>query len=297
MRSLLWGLALALGLATAGLGADVAEIRRRLYDPTDPCVLVAAHRGDWRNAPENSLSAIRRAVELGVDIVEVDVRRTRDGRFVIIHDTTLDRTTTGRGLVADFTLAQLQGLRLLAATGHPTEEKIPTLEQALDAVRGKAILNLDKAYDFPGEIFAVVEACNSVDFALFSIDKPLDDIAPHHPDLLKKAMLMIVVPLWRPDAGKFIDDYLTRAKPVVVQVVFDPAHVSALSNAQQVRTGGARLWINTIWPELCGGYDDERAVDDPEKTYGWLLAQGATILQTDRPAYLLNYLRSRGRHP
>lgn len=291
------GLALCLVLSTAGLGADVAEIRRRLYDPTDPGVLVAAHRGDWRNAPENSLSAIRRAVALGVDIVEVDVRRTRDGRFVIIHDTTLDRTTTGKGLVADFTLAQLQDLRLLAATGHPTEEKIPTLEQALEAVRGKAILNLDKANDFPDEIFAVVEACHATDFALFSINKPIDAIATHHPDLLKKAMLMIVVPLSQPDADEFIGDYLARAKPVVVQVVFDPAHISALSKAQQVRTAGTRVWINTLWPELCGGYDDERALDDPEGTYGWLLKQGATILQTDRPVELLNYLRSRGRHP
>ena len=142
---------------TAVASAQVDDILRQLRDPASPTVLVTAHRADWRNAPENSLNAIRRAIRLGVDIIEVDVRRTKDGKFVIIHDRTLDRTTTGKGLVAEHTLAKLRKLRLLAATGHPTDEKIPTLEEALEAVRGRALSEVEPEVGTAGGVGDHVE--------------------------------------------------------------------------------------------------------------------------------------------
>lgn len=79
--------------------------------------MVAAHRACWKQAPENSLAAIRDCIALGVDIVEIDVRQTRDGQFVIIHDSTVDRTTDGRGRVEQFSLADLRQLRLRLGKG------------------------------------------------------------------------------------------------------------------------------------------------------------------------------------
>src|SRR5690554_1673670 len=87
-------------------------------------VLVVAHRGAHTEVPENSLASIDKAVEAGAHIVELDVRRTQDGVFVIMHDRTLDRTTTGSGEVANHTYAELQSLRLLYH-GDPTEHPIP----------------------------------------------------------------------------------------------------------------------------------------------------------------------------
>ncbi len=78
-------------------------------------IYVAAHRGgDWRNDPENSLQSLKRAVALGVDIVEMDLKRTKDGQLVLMHDKTLDRTTTGSGPVSDHTLEELQTFALRA---------------------------------------------------------------------------------------------------------------------------------------------------------------------------------------
>ena len=130
-----------LALCAAAWPASAAGLRDRLYDPGDG-VLVVAHRGCHRAAPshgldravpENSLAALERCVALGVDLVEIDVRRTRDGRLIVMHDAKIDRTTTGKGRVAELTLAELQALSLKGADG----EAPPTLEAVLRAARGR----------------------------------------------------------------------------------------------------------------------------------------------------------------
>lgn len=97
---------------------------------------VIGHRGASGHAPENTLAAFRRAVELGARFIETDLRMSRDARFVAIHDATLDRTTTGRGMVRDFTLAQLRELD--AGSWYAPEfagERIPALEEILTFAR------------------------------------------------------------------------------------------------------------------------------------------------------------------
>lgn len=100
-------------------------------------VFIIAHRGALAYEPENTLRAIKRALDFGADFVEVDVRLSRDGHVVVIHDERVDRTTNGRGYVKDMTLDQLR--RLDAGFG----EKTPTLEEALDTVKERAILIIE----------------------------------------------------------------------------------------------------------------------------------------------------------
>jgi glycerophosphoryl diester phosphodiesterase len=96
---------------------------------------VAAHRGGALLWPENSLLAFRNALALGVDFLETDVHLTADGEAVIVHDPTLDRTTTGQGAVRDVKLTDLVGVRLKAADGTVTAEHVPTLRELLDLMR------------------------------------------------------------------------------------------------------------------------------------------------------------------
>lgn len=96
-----------------------------------PPVQIAAHRGGAALWPENSLSAFTGALALGVDALELDVHLTADGEVVVIHDATLERTTTGQGAVADLTLALLRTLRLRARDGSVTTDVIPTLDEVL----------------------------------------------------------------------------------------------------------------------------------------------------------------------
>jgi glycerophosphoryl diester phosphodiesterase len=103
----------------------------------DRPILRVGHRGAAGHAPENTLAAIHAGVSLGCDFVEVDVQSTRDGRLVLMHDTLVDRTTDGTGLVADFTWEELQQLE--AGNG----ERIPSLEAALAAASGQAGIILE----------------------------------------------------------------------------------------------------------------------------------------------------------
>jgi len=95
---------------------------------------IVGHRGAPVDEPENTLRAFARALAVGAAAVELDVQLTRDGRLAVIHDSTLDRTTNGKGRVRDFTMAELQ--RLDAGRGEP----VPSLEEVFDLVRGKAHL-------------------------------------------------------------------------------------------------------------------------------------------------------------
>jgi glycerophosphoryl diester phosphodiesterase len=122
-------------------------------------VLRIGHRGACGHAPENTLASIEQALAFRCDLTEVDVQRTADGSLILLHDERVDRTTGGKGLLAEM---ELEDIRKLDAGG----QKIPTLEEALHAARGRIGLILELkaeglAYDicgivrasgFPGEI-------------------------------------------------------------------------------------------------------------------------------------------------
>ena len=100
-----------------------------------PPAQVAAHRGGALLWPENSLQAFRNALALGVDLLELDVHLTKDGEVVVIHDPTLERTTTATGAVGVARLADLTGARLRGRDGAVTDEPVPTLARVLDLLR------------------------------------------------------------------------------------------------------------------------------------------------------------------
>jgi glycerophosphoryl diester phosphodiesterase len=99
-----------------------------------PSTRVAAHRGGAALWPENSLLAFRSALALGVDALELDLHLAADGEVVVLHDPTLERTSTGRGAVRDARLADLASVRLKTRDGVETAERVPTLAQVLDLV-------------------------------------------------------------------------------------------------------------------------------------------------------------------
>ena len=127
-----------MGWTLGALAVLTAQVRAQ----TAPVTLLAAHRGGALLWPENSLLAFRNAVALGADFIEFDVHVSRDGEVVVIHDPTLDRTTTGAGPVKDRTVDELKALRLKDRAGAVTEESIPTLDEvvAVAAQGGRRML-------------------------------------------------------------------------------------------------------------------------------------------------------------
>ncbi|MXY98445.1 MAG: hypothetical protein F4Z29_12030 [Gemmatimonadetes bacterium] len=102
-----------------------------------------AHRGASGNYPENTLRAFQMALEIGVDEIELDLRTTRDGQLVVMHDATADRTTDGTGAICELTLAEIKALDAGRVFGDRFRgERVPTWEEALDLVQGKVRLNV-----------------------------------------------------------------------------------------------------------------------------------------------------------
>lgn len=115
-------------------------------------MLKIGHRGARAYEPENTLRSYKKALELGADAVELDVRRTKDDEIVVIHDAEVDRTTNGKGLVNQLTLEEIKQLKT------EKDEKIPTLEEALDFIDKKAKVLIElKETGFEEKVLKIVQ--------------------------------------------------------------------------------------------------------------------------------------------
>ena len=151
--TIIWGLALccAPGTGEAQSGLYLIDLKTPeeahqflKFSPRDLPV-IAGHRGTVEDGfPENSIEGMAHTLKSTPAIFEIDPRLTLDSIIVLMHDGTLDRTTTGGGNIGDYTYAELQELYLKDAAGNPTPYKIPTLAAAIEWARGKTILNLDQ---------------------------------------------------------------------------------------------------------------------------------------------------------
>lgn len=261
-------------------------------------ILVVSHRADWRNAPENSLQAIQNCIEMEVDMVEIDLKKTKDGQLILMHDKTIDRTTTGKGRPEEYTLEEIRRFNLKNGAGHKTRHKIPTFEEVMTLCKDKIMVNVDKGYDYFQEAYSVLEKTGTVGQCIMKSDNPYEKVKAEHGDVLEKMIFMPVVNLHKEGAEAIIDGYLGHMKPAAFELVFDNDGPEVQRLIKKVRESGARIFINSLWPELCGGHDDDRAVElkEPEESWGWIIGQGAKLIQTDRPALLLEYLKEKKLH-
>lgn len=263
-----------------------------------PDILVVAHRADWRNAPENSLQAIKNCIEMGVDMVEIDLKKTKDGRLILMHDKKIDRTTTGKGVPQDYALEELNKLRLRNGAGHKTAHPIATLEEVMNLCKGKILVNIDKGYDYFQEAYQILKKTGTIDQCIIKSDYPYKKVADEHADVLEKMTFMPVANLDKPEAETIIDDYIRNLKPTVFELVFSKDSAETLRLIRKVQDSGAKVFVNAMWPELCGGHDDDKAVEEKkyEQSWGWLVQQNIGLIQTDRPKELLEYLKKKGHH-
>ena len=124
-----------------------------------------AHRGASGLAPENTLAAFAKALEIGVDAVELEVHATKDRRVVVIHDGALDRTTNAKGKVSELTLAEILKADAGIRFGKEfSQEKIPILNESLDLIKGNAITVVEiKQKDIAGEVVKAIEDTSALD--------------------------------------------------------------------------------------------------------------------------------------
>ncbi|MBN1421337.1 MAG: hypothetical protein JXP34_21365 [Planctomycetes bacterium] len=270
-----------------GFGASGCIVRfdeiavRRLPKPDVPSVRgdpakvdCVGHRGFSAIAPENTVAAIGKAIEAGADGVEFDIYRTRDGAVVLMHDATVDRTTTGKGKVADLTLADLRKLdagswKAAAYAGEP----VPTLDEALARFKGteaQAVIEI-KAKGFPDLVVQAVRKAGMLGraTAISFLDEPLAQIRALEPKL-PCALLVGEAPPG--DAAAQADALAARARACGAGIL--DLHYGMLSPelVAALRGRGFPVWCWTV---------NERPIMEA------LIRRGVESITTDRPDLLV----------
>ena len=280
----------------------VEKILAEINDPDSRYVVVISHRGDWRNHPENSIPAIESVIDMGADMMELDVKMTKDSVLVLCHDYTIDRTTNGRGYISDMTFDSLMTFKLKRSHGVTTDSlRIPTLREALLACKDRILVNVDHAYPYYKEIVELTEELGMTGQVLMkgksSIDKVNKDMSRHENNLL----YMPVIDANNESGKKLFAEYVDKGVgPMAFEVCWNRLGEDIEYCVSMIHQMGAKLWINTIWSSLCGGFgcDDDAAyaAEDPADVYEKHIQMGVSMIQTDRPELLLEYLRSVGLH-
>ncbi|MDG4882038.1 glycerophosphodiester phosphodiesterase family protein [Mesorhizobium sp. WSM4884] len=265
-----------------------------INDPDRSCAVVV-HRGMWQAAPENSLLAIERAIVAGHDVVEIDVRQTEDGEYVLLHDDTLERMTGLDRRPETMSSRELLNLRLRNRDGGEenvlTDEKLPILADVLDLTRGRIFIHIDVKHRnvIPGVIdFAIkqgvdqqvdfwAELKNEADYAWI-----IENVSP------PKVLFIAKTRLNGPDATTQ-QELMLRLSPLICEVYFDNLD-QVISLATHCKEIGTSLWYNTLDPVACGRFTDIEALKDPDAIWGRLIDAGISAIQTDFPNELKAFL-------
>jgi glycerophosphoryl diester phosphodiesterase len=248
----------------------------------EPLPLLSGHRGGSRPGfPENCLPTFEHTLRHTFAMLEVDPRYTKDGQIVLMHDATLERTTTGRGKVADHTLAELKQLRLKDSTGKPTEFSLPTLDEALEWARGKTVLVLDQK-DVPVAARAKKIAEHKAEsFAIMIVYsfKDAQECFAANPNIVMEVMI--------PNRDKLaeFDALEIPWRNVVAFVGHNPPEDRGLYESLHLK--GVRAMIGTsrnLDRKVLSG--DVKNIADLRADYRVFLDRGADLIETDIPAEL-----------
>ena len=229
-------------------------------------VIAIAHRGEHLHHPENTLPAYRAAIEAGADFIEVDVRTTSDGKLVMMHDRTVDSMTNGKGPVKEMTFAQVRALDV-----HGSQA--PTFDEVLQLARGKIGVYVDSKDVSAADMITAVEKYDMQDkIVVYGGYQYLKDVAAQRPKI------RIMPESVSATACKKIIDEL-HPKVIAFDARDFTDEIIGLAKA-----AGADIYVDRLG-----------AADTPA---GWqdAIDRGATGIQSNKPAELVEYLRSRHYH-
>lgn len=242
--------------------------------PKNGGTYVIAHRGAHIGIPENTLAAYKKAIELGCDFVEIDLRKTKDGRFVSVHNSTVDAYTEGKvtGKVGDFTLAELKKLNIGKRIGAEWEnERIPTFEEILVLCKGKIGIYLDlKEPDVKAQVRIIKRFGMERDIVWY--------IPTSHMDVIKEVKKNCDECFVMPDPGpkENIVKLFKEVRPRVIATDMGE--------------------LNEGYMKIAKKYSMKVFVDEDkgtEKEWKKILSWGTDGIQTNDPEHLIRYLKNR----
>ncbi|HEV7379969.1 MAG TPA: glycerophosphodiester phosphodiesterase family protein [Dyadobacter sp.] len=215
-------LALSLSILCTGAVAQThkinikspAELHQFFKHDSDKPVIIAGHRGGMvPGFPENSIATFENTLNHTPAFFEIDPRLTRDSVIVLMHDATLDRTTTGKGKLSDYTYKELSDIRLKDAEGNMMPYGIPTLSEVIEWARGKTILNLDHK-DVPlAMTAALIRKHKAEAFVMLTVHSPKE--ARYYLDQNKASMFSAFV-----KSKSDFDGYLEEGIPFTQMIAY-----------------------------------------------------------------------------
>ena len=289
-------------------------------------VLVSGHRGYWADVPENTLDSYQMAIDIGADIIEMDIRLTKDNVMVVFHDACLDRVTTGYGRLREENWSYVQQLKLKTRNGVFTDYRMLSFESALDFFKDKAVIAVDikEGGDlFKSTFVRVLKTLKTRGMLYQTILKgklKLVDLQP----LLSEAEVtlddFIYTPIAfsnTPDLANYLQDYVNTNKIHAIELVYKQSTDNTLTYIGLLIN--SNIWVGTysFWPETGDGViaekipltdtdpiirrynfqdtDPTNPLDDGRGDWDWLFPKGANYVITDRSELLIDYLNAQGR--
>jgi glycerophosphoryl diester phosphodiesterase len=234
-------------------------------------IVVVAHRGAHASAPENSLASIRKAIEMGCDYVELDVRETKDGALVLMHDRNVERMTDGAGEIAAMTLEEVQKLRFKRGPEW-SGERVPAFEEALEICRGKIKVYVDNKSGPPERVMAAIEKHGMVREVVI-----YDSVAR------LRAFKSLQPAVWiMPDHPRTRDEMTALLSSLKPETLDGKASDWTVEEVDTARRGGAEVWVDNL------------GLSDNEQGYQLSIRMEVDGIQTDHPEELLDLLKKLG---
>ncbi len=271
-----------------------------LFELAKKHIVITAHRGvAGGNVPCNTFTAYSTALRQGADMIETDVDISADGTLIVFHPG-MEKPHLGIDCrLNTLPLEEIKKLRYLNYDGVPTQFGIELFDELLLRFGGRCLINVDKFWDNPKEIYSAVKKaglCHRVLVKSSPTEKVLsvlEEIAPELP----------FMPIVR-DSHPTHDDLIKRKINYVgAEVLFaaEDAEVASKEFIEKMHADGKVVWVNSIIynhkVQLAAGHSDDAALSsDPEFGWGWLADRGFDMIQTDWPAMLIDFLKATGRY-
>jgi glycerophosphoryl diester phosphodiesterase len=256
--------------------------------PDEDYVMVLAHRGGFVNTPENSISAIQNSIDIGVDFVEMDVQLTKDNKLVVMHDTSIDRTTNGTGSVSNYTLDELKQFKLVMPNGALSDENVPSLKEALTYSKDKMHLFIDKGHDYLDLIYQDILDTNTGNQTLVGGTLTWFQFNNQFSNLIGKINYI-------PRAGsgqtlEYINNFESGINPIAY---FPSCDLISSNNEVFDKIKENNKWI--LSTTLKGSNCSEETLNN-ETIWNWEITQGTDGIFTDKSEDLIEFLTSKGLH-
>ena len=270
---------------------SIREIKKLLGRP-----LIAAHRGVCgANIPCNTLAAYKIAINQGAEVVEIDVSKSKDGKYFVFHPGMEPEFIRCGKYLSDMTAEEIQNIRLLNSDGVLTHYTIPTLSEVFALLKDKVYINVDKFWtDIPGITAEIRKAGveNQVIVKTYADEKSWDEVERYAPDLQYMTMA------WhKDDVTKRLEGRNIRY--IGIEALFDKEsdEIASDSYIRAMHEKGLLVWMNAIvYNEKevisAGHTDDISLTSDPTLGWGWLSRKKADFIQTDWLVLLKRYLET-----